>query len=158
MCEQLTTKASERNCSTQLPNLCLTYRRLLHQTAPLTLQWEWQSLSSAFQDSSQSTLGNMERRHQDWFEDYAADIRSHIHFKDLHTMLCCGIQLLALFMNDFPLFVRQCCDSAATVLRQCCDSAATVLRQCCDSAATVLRQCCDSAATVQRRLRWMENN
>ena len=43
---------------------------------------EWQALSSAILIASQSTLGNMERRHQDWFDDNAADIRSLIHDKN----------------------------------------------------------------------------
>ena len=43
------------------------------------LTMEWQALSSALLISSQSTLGNMERRHQDWFNDNATDIRSLIH-------------------------------------------------------------------------------
>ena len=42
---------------------------------------EWQALSSAILVASQSTLGNMERRHQDWFDDNATDIRSPIHDK-----------------------------------------------------------------------------
>ena len=32
--------------------------------------------------ASQSNLGNMERRHQEWFDDNAADIRSPIHDKN----------------------------------------------------------------------------
>ena len=43
---------------------------------------EWQALSSDLLIASQSTLGNMERRHQDWFDDNATDIRSHIHDKN----------------------------------------------------------------------------
>ena len=43
---------------------------------------EWQALSSALLTASQSTLGNMERRHQDWFDDNATDIRSLIHDKN----------------------------------------------------------------------------
>ena len=43
---------------------------------------EWQALSSVLLDASQSTLGNLERRHQDWFDRNAADIRSFIHDKD----------------------------------------------------------------------------
>ena len=42
----------------------------------------WQALSSALLIASQSTLGNMERRHQDWFDDNATDIRSLIHEKN----------------------------------------------------------------------------
>ena len=48
----------------------------------LNLTMEWQALSSALQTASQSTLGNMERRHQDWFDDNATDIRSLIHNKN----------------------------------------------------------------------------
>ena len=44
----------------------------------------------------------MESRHQDWFDDNAADIHSLIHDK---MMLCCGIQLLEHIL--YP------CDSAA---------------------------------------------
>ena len=40
---------------------------------------EWQALSTALLTASQSTLGNMERRHQDWFDDNVTDIRSLIH-------------------------------------------------------------------------------
>ena len=40
---------------------------------------EWQALSSALLTASQSTLGYMERRHQDWFDDNVTDIRSLIH-------------------------------------------------------------------------------
>ena len=43
---------------------------------------EWKALSSALLTASQSTLGNMERRHQDWFDDNATDIRSLIHDKN----------------------------------------------------------------------------
>ena len=43
---------------------------------------EWQALSSALLIVSQSTLGNMERRHQDWFDDNATEIRSPIHDKN----------------------------------------------------------------------------
>ena len=43
---------------------------------------EWQAISSALLTASQSTLGNMERRHQDWFDDNATDIRSLIHDKN----------------------------------------------------------------------------
>ena len=43
---------------------------------------EWQSLYSALLDASPSTLCNMDRRHQDWFDDNATDIRSLIHDED----------------------------------------------------------------------------
>ena len=43
------------------------------------LTMEWQALSSALLIASQSTLGNMERRYQDWFDDNATDIRSLVH-------------------------------------------------------------------------------
>ena len=58
---------------------------LSHKSATTTLNctsnltMEWQALSSAVIIASQSTLGNMERRHQDWFDDNATDIRSLIH-------------------------------------------------------------------------------
>ena len=48
----------------------------------LNLTMEWQSLSSALLIASQSTLGNIERRHQDWFDDNTADIRPPIHDKN----------------------------------------------------------------------------
>ena len=47
----------------------------------LNLAIEWQSLSAALLISSQSTLGNMERQLQDWFDGNATDIRSLIHNK-----------------------------------------------------------------------------
>ena len=78
----------------------------LNCTSNLTM--EWQTLSSALLVASQSTLGNMERRNQDWFDDNVTDIRSPIHDNMLHTMLSCVIQLLALFTSVFPLNVRQC--------------------------------------------------
>ena len=52
----------------------------LNCTSNLTM--EWQALSSALLIASQLTLGNMGRRHQDWFDDIAADIRSLIHDKN----------------------------------------------------------------------------
>ena len=49
---------------------------------------EWQALSSALLTALQSTLGNMERRHQDWFDGNATDIHSLIHDKnDAHYAL-----------------------------------------------------------------------
>ena len=47
------------------------------------LTTELQALSSALPNASQSTLGNIERRHRDWFDDDATDIRSLIH--DIYT-------------------------------------------------------------------------
>ena len=49
----------------------------LNRTLNLTM--EWQALSSALLIASNLTLGNMERRYQDWFDDNATDIRSLIH-------------------------------------------------------------------------------
>ena len=43
---------------------------------------EWQVLSSALLIASQSTLGNMERLHQDWFYDNTTDIRFLIRDKN----------------------------------------------------------------------------
>ena len=43
---------------------------------------EWPALSSALLITSQSTLGNMERRHKHWFDYDATDIRSLIHDKN----------------------------------------------------------------------------
>ena len=52
---------------------------------------EWQTLSSALLIALQSTLGNMERRHQDWFNDNATDTSSHIHDKNAaHDALLCN--------------------------------------------------------------------
>ena len=49
---------------------------------------EWQPLSSDLLIASQSTPGNIERRHQDWLDDNATDIRSLIHDKnDAHDAL-----------------------------------------------------------------------
>ena len=44
---------------------------------------DWQALSSVLLIASQSTIGNMERRHQDWFDDNVADISSLIHDKNV---------------------------------------------------------------------------
>ena len=49
----------------------------LNCTSNLTM--EWQALSTALLDAWHSTLGNMERRHQDWFDENATVIRSLIH-------------------------------------------------------------------------------
>ena len=52
---------------------------------------EWQVLSTSILIASQSSLGNMERRHQDWFDDNATDIRSLIHDKNVaHDALLCN--------------------------------------------------------------------
>ena len=48
----------------------------LNCTSNLTM--EWQIPSSALPTALQSTLCNMERQHQDWFDDNATDIRSLI--------------------------------------------------------------------------------
>ena len=53
----------------------------LNCTSNLTMVW--QALSLALLIASQSTLGNKERRHQDWFDDSATDIRSLIHDKNV---------------------------------------------------------------------------
>ena len=49
-------------------------------TSNLTM--EWQALYLALLTASQSTLGNMERRHQDRFDENATDTRSLIHDKN----------------------------------------------------------------------------
>ena len=49
---------------------------------PSNLTIEWQALSSALLIASQSTLGNMERQHQDWIYVNAADIRSLMRDKN----------------------------------------------------------------------------
>ena len=52
---------------------------------------EWQALSSDLLAASQSTLGNLERRHQDSFDHNATDIRSLIHDKNAaHDALLCN--------------------------------------------------------------------
>ena len=43
---------------------------------------ECQALSSALLIASQSTLGSMDTRHRDWFDDNATDIHSLIHYKN----------------------------------------------------------------------------
>ena len=81
MCMQTTTKTSEelRNAIAQsLSHISTT--TTLNCNSNLTM--EWQALSSALRIASQSTLGNMERRHQDWFNDNATEIRSLIHNKN----------------------------------------------------------------------------
>ena len=47
-----------------------------------SLTMEWQALSSALPIASQSTFGNMERRHHNWCDDNATDTRSLIHDKN----------------------------------------------------------------------------
>ena len=47
------------------------------------LTMEWQAPSSALPIASRSTLGNMVRRHHDWFDDNSTDIRSLIHDKNV---------------------------------------------------------------------------
>ena len=69
---------------------------------------EWQAHSSALLIASQSTLGNMERRHQNWLMTMPLTSVQLSTIKMLHMMLSCIIQLLALFVNVFPLNVRQC--------------------------------------------------
>ena len=79
MCMRPTTITSQelRNVIAQsLSHISTT----LNCTPNLTM--EWQALSSALLIASKSTLGNMERRHQDWFDDNATDIRSFIHDKN----------------------------------------------------------------------------
>ena len=62
-----------------LTNLCPTTTAL---KCTSNLAMEWQALSSALLIASHSTLGNIERQHQDWFDDNATDIRSFIHDKN----------------------------------------------------------------------------
>ena len=81
MCMRPTTKTSEelRNAIDQyLSHISTT--TTLNCTSSLTM--EWQTLTSDLLIASQSTLGNMEGRHQDWFDDNATDIRSLIHDKN----------------------------------------------------------------------------
>ena len=65
-----------------LTNVCLTYQRLLLSAAPQTLPWSGRLFPSALLMASLSILGDMETRHQDWFDDNATDIRSLIHDKN----------------------------------------------------------------------------
>ena len=68
---------------------------------------ERQALSSALPTASQSTLYNMEKRHQDWFDDNSTDIRSPIQDKKAaHDALLHNTT--SRFMNVFPLCSRQC--------------------------------------------------
>ena len=77
LCQQLPVRPPQlRNAIAQsLSHISTT--TTLNCTANLTK--ECQALSSALIFASQSTLSTMERRHQDWFDDNAADIRSLIH-------------------------------------------------------------------------------
>ena len=43
----------------------------------------WQALSTGLLDASQAILGNLVRRHQDWFHDNATDIRSLVNDKNV---------------------------------------------------------------------------
>ena len=52
----------------------------LNCTSKFTM--EWQALSSSLLIASQSTHGNIERRHHVWFDDNSTDIRSLIHDKN----------------------------------------------------------------------------
>ena len=70
------------------PNLLshISTTTTLNCTSNLTM--EWLTLSSALLTASQSTLGYMERQHQDWFVDNATDICSLIHDKNAaHNVL-----------------------------------------------------------------------
>ena len=81
MCMQPTTKTSERNCACNCP-IFVPHIKATTLNCTSSLSMEWQALSSALLIASQSTLGNMERRHQDWLDDNATDIRSLIHDKN----------------------------------------------------------------------------
>ena len=78
--------AHNQNIREELRNAI--YKSMSHISTTTTLNYtsnltmEWQALSSALLIASQSTLCNMERRHQDWFDDNAANIRSLIHDKN----------------------------------------------------------------------------
>ena len=78
--------AHNQNIREELRNAIDQYLSNISTTTTLTctsnLTMEWQALSSARQTASQSILGSMERRHQDWFDDNATDIRSLIHDKN----------------------------------------------------------------------------
>ena len=78
MCMWPTTKTSEELCNAIAKSLShISTTTTLNCTITLTV--EWQALYSVIQIASQSTLGNMERRHQNRFNDNTADIRSLIH-------------------------------------------------------------------------------
>ena len=78
--------AHNQNIREELRNAIAQY--LSHISTTTTLNWtsihtmEWQALSSALLIASQSTLGTMKRRHQDWFDDNAIEICSLIHDKN----------------------------------------------------------------------------
>ena len=76
-------------------------------TSNLTM--EWQALSSALLDASQSILGNLEKCHQEWLNDNSTDNRSLVHDHNAARNALLSItQLLAQFLNHFPLFMRHC--------------------------------------------------
>ena len=78
--------AHNKNIREELRNAIAQYLSNISTTTTLkcssNLTMDWQAPSSALPIASQSTLGNMERRHQDWFDDNAAHIRSLIHDKN----------------------------------------------------------------------------
>ena len=78
--------AHNQNIREELRNTIVQYLSHISTANPLNctsnLTMEWQALFSALLIASQSNLGNMERRRQDWFDDFAADIRSLILDKD----------------------------------------------------------------------------
>ena len=75
--------AHNQNISEELHNAI--DQSLSHISTTITLNctsnptMEWQALSSALLTASQSNIGKIERRRQDWFNDNATDIRSTIH-------------------------------------------------------------------------------
>ena len=83
MCMWFTTT---KNIREELRNAIVQYFSNISTTTTFNctsnLTMEWQALSSALLIASQSTLSNMEKRHQDWFYDNATDIRSLIHDKN----------------------------------------------------------------------------
>ena len=79
----------------------------LNCTSNLTM--EWQALSSALLIASQSTLGNLERRHQDWFNDNSTDIRSLIQDKNAAHY--------ALLRNPTSRTLRACFSSKRATVR-----------------------------------------
>ena len=72
------------------------------------LSMEWNALSSALLIASQSTLGSMKRRHQDWFDDNASVIRSHIHDKNAAHDALLRNPTSRTLRERYPLIVRQC--------------------------------------------------
>ena len=90
MCMLPTTKTSEELHNAIAQSLShISTTTTFNCTSSRTM--EWQALFSALLAASQSTLGNMVRRHQDWFDDNATDIRTLIQDRNAaHDALLCN--------------------------------------------------------------------